>query len=82
MDYSNTLVKKCSAGTKRKLNVCIAFIGKPRVLLLDEPTSAIDPQSRRKIWNIITDFKRNVKNNSFIILSSHNFQEIEHLCDK
>lgn len=79
-DYANILVKKCSGGTKRKLNIAIAFIGKPQVIMFNQPTIAIDPQSQRKIWKIINYFKK--KNKSYILLSSHNYCEIEQLCER
>jgi ABC-type Na+ transport system ATPase subunit NatA len=66
--YSKTL----SGGMKRKLSVGIAFIGGSKVVLLDEPTSGMDPYSRRFTWNVI----RNMKENRTIILTTHFMDEV------
>ncbi|HDV6060818.1 TPA: ABC transporter ATP-binding protein, partial [Staphylococcus pseudintermedius] len=50
-------VKALSVGQKQRLMVCIAFIGSPNLIILDEPTSGIDPQIKRKIWENIINFK-------------------------
>lgn len=47
-------------GMKRKLSVAIAFVGGSRIVILDEPTSGIDPCARRSIWNLILKYKKGV----------------------
>ena len=74
------LTEKCdflpgqlSGGFKRKLSLAIALIGDSKVIFLDEPTSNLDPQSRRQIWDII----QNEKQNRTIIFTSHYMDECE-----
>lgn len=58
-----------SGGNKRKLSVGIALIGSPPLLLLDEPTAGVDPVSRRKIWNILSQARNNT--GASVILTTH-----------
>ena len=68
-----------SGGNKRKLNVALALIGRPKVMLLDEPTTGVDPAARRKIWETINNIR---KSGTSIILTSHSMEECEALCDR
>lgn len=75
--------KRCgdySGGNKRKLCIGIALIGNPPLILLDEPTSGVDPLARRKIWDALSSIKQNIR--SSIILTSHSMEECEALCNK
>ena len=63
----NTLSKNLSGGMKRKLSVAIAFCGGSKVVLLDEPTSGMDPFSRRFTWNVIRQYRKD----RCIILTTH-----------
>lgn len=78
--YKNTQVQFYSGGTKRKLNTAIAMIGSPRVIFLDEPTTGVDPKSRRFVWGCIKKFQ-NSEHHS-IILTSHSMDECETLCNR
>lgn len=69
-----------SGGNKRKLCIALALIGGAPLILLDEPTSGVDPVSRRKMWDILTCIK-NSENKSSIVLTSHSMEECEALCD-
>jgi ATP-binding cassette subfamily A (ABC1) protein 3 len=69
-----------SGGNKRKLNCCLAFLGSPSVILLDEPTSGVDPASRRNFWKIFSYFKKHL--DTSFLLSSHSMEECENLCDE
>lgn len=73
-------VKKLSGGMKRRLNIACAILHHPEVLIMDEPTVGIDPQSR----NHILEFSRqlNRENGTTIIYTSHYMEEIQSLCDK
>ena len=75
---SNTIILP-SKGNKRKLNVALALIGRPKVMLLDEPTTGVDPAARRKIWETINNIR---KSGTSIILTSHSMEECEALCDR
>ncbi|OMJ17992.1 ABC transporter A family member 4 [Smittium culicis] len=78
LEIKNKVVKNLSGGQKRLLSIAIAFIGEPKVVFLDEPTTGLDPQIRRLIWNIINKNKKN----KTIVLSTHSMEEVEVLCDK
>lgn len=68
-----------SGGNKRKLSTAIAIIGAPDIIFLDEPTSGMDPKSRRFLWNVLLAIRRSGK---IIILTSHSMEECEALCSK
>lgn len=71
-------VKFFSGGMKRRLNIGCTLISNPEIIILDEPTVGVDPQSRRYIFKLITDLKQEGKT---IIYASHYMEEIETLCD-
>ncbi|KAK2156997.1 hypothetical protein LSH36_201g05094 [Paralvinella palmiformis] len=71
-------VSKLSGGQRRRLSVVLAFVGGSRVIILDEPTSGIDPCARRAIWNLILENK----DEHTIILCTHNMDEAEALSDR
>lgn len=74
----NRPAAKLSGGMKRKLSIAIAFLGQPTTVILDEPTSAIDPFSRRTIWDLILYYRKK----STIIISTHYMQEADILGDR
>lgn len=74
----NTLAKHLSGGMKRKLSVAIALCGKSRTVLLDEPTSGMDPAARRNLWDLIL----NERMNRTILLSTHFMDEADVLGDR
>ncbi|GAB0099765.1 ATP-binding cassette sub-family A member 2 [Sergentomyia squamirostris] len=78
-EYRDVQVKYYSGGTKRKLNTAIAMIGSPDVIFLDEPTTGVDPISRRHIWESINELRKRKKT---IILTSHSMDECEQLCNR
>ncbi|XP_039611267.1 ATP-binding cassette sub-family A member 13 isoform X2 [Polypterus senegalus] len=79
MNQKNKLSKHYSCGMKRKLSTAIALIGCPQILLLDEPSSGMDPKSKRHLWKIILD---EVKEKCAVILTSHSMEECEALCSR
>ncbi|CAF4058228.1 unnamed protein product, partial [Adineta steineri] len=74
-----TLSKNLSGGMKRRLSIGISFMGDPKILILDEPTSGIDPYNRRLIWTIIRKMKESGK---CIILTTHFLEEADVLSDR
>ncbi len=79
-NYTKTLCKNLSGGNKRKLTFAIAIMGKPKIILLDEPSSYVDPESRRGMWKNIN--KLNQEGNEYnMILTTHSMEEAEVLCD-
>ncbi|MFO7657297.1 MAG: ABC transporter ATP-binding protein [Bacteroidales bacterium] len=69
-----------SGGQRQRLALGIALINKPSILLLDEPTTGLDPASRREIWRILLDLKQREK--TTMILTTHYMEEASYLCDK
>ncbi|EFH41006.1 hypothetical protein ARALYDRAFT_496338 [Arabidopsis lyrata subsp. lyrata] len=67
-----------SGGMKRRLSVAISLIGNPKVVYLDEPSTGLDPASRKNLWNVI----KRAKQNTAIILTTHSMEEAEFLCDR
>jgi ABC-2 type transport system ATP-binding protein len=77
-ERKNDLVKKFSGGMKRRLEVARGLIHRPRVLFLDEPTLGLDPQSRTKLWEFISELPE--KHNVTIFMTTHYMEEAE-VCD-
>mmetsp|Transcript_5689 Transcript_5689/g.9775 ORF Transcript_5689/g.9775 Transcript_5689/m.9775 type:complete len:138 (+) Transcript_5689:2393-2806(+) len=63
---------------KRRLSVAISLVSDPRVIYLDEPTTGLDPENRRQIWNIISS----IKGKTSIILTTHSMEEADVLCNR
>jgi ABC-2 type transport system ATP-binding protein len=72
-------VVKLSGGQKQRLAVACALVGDPRLLFLDEPTTGLDPQSRRQLWEVIGEFR---KTGRTVMLTTHYMDEAERLCDR
>lgn len=70
-----------SGGNKRKLSVAIAMIGNPKIVFLDEPSTGMDPVSRRKMWEVIADISTRTLQTS-VILTTHSMEECEALCSR
>ncbi|PKU48155.1 retinal-specific atp-binding cassette transporter isoform x1 [Limosa lapponica baueri] len=77
--YADHLAGTYSGGNKRKLSTAIALIGCPPLILLDEPTTGMDPQSRRLLWNSIVSVLRDGR---AVVLTSHSMEECEALCTR
>jgi ABC-2 type transport system ATP-binding protein len=78
-EKSESWVGKLSGGQKQRLAVATALVGNPRILFLDEPTTGLDPQSRRQLWEIIRVFQ---KKGGTVLLTTHYMDEAERLCDR
>jgi ABC-2 type transport system ATP-binding protein len=72
-------VSKLSGGQKQRLSVACALAGAPDLLFLDEPTTGLDPQSRRQLWGVLERFR---SAGGTILLTTHNMDEAEVLCDR
>jgi ABC-2 type transport system ATP-binding protein len=72
-------VGKLSGGQKQRLALACAIVGDPELLFLDEPTTGLDPQSRRQIWELVEEFKSTGRS---ILLTTHYMDEAERLCDR
>lgn len=73
MEVSDRKVGKLSGGQKRKIDIARALIHKPKILILDEPTYGLDPQTRKIIWNVMDDLRE--KENMTIFLTTHYMEE-------
>ena len=78
-DIINRLAKTYSGGQKRRLEIAMGLIHKPRVLFLDEPTTGLDPQNRANMWNHIKNLKQS---GMTILLTTHYLEEANQLCDR
>lgn len=77
--FNNMQAKNLSGGMKKRLDIACAIVHNPKILILDEPTSDMDPLLRVQIWSLIEDIN---KSGTTIIVASHFLSEIEHLCDR
>jgi len=77
-EKSNVLAKKLSGGLKRRLNICLALIHDPEIIILDEPEAGLDPQSRIMVRNFI----KTLAKGKTVILTTHNMDEADRLADR
>ncbi|HZU43669.1 MAG TPA: ABC transporter ATP-binding protein [Terriglobales bacterium] len=78
-EKSDAWVGKLSGGQKQRLAVATALVANPKILFLDEPTTGLDPQSRRQLWGTIRNFQ---KQGGTVMLTTHYMDEAERLCDR
>lgn len=78
-EKTHTRIKALSGGQRQRVAVATALIGHPKLLFLDEPTTGLDPQSRRELWKIISDFR---EAGGTVLLTTHYMDEAERLCDR
>jgi ABC-2 type transport system ATP-binding protein len=78
-EKANTAVEKLSGGQRQRLAVACALVGDPELLFLDEPTTGLDPQSRRQLGDVIHAIRTNGRT---VVLTTHYMEEAERLCDR
>jgi ABC-2 type transport system ATP-binding protein len=78
-DKANAKFKELSGGQKQRFSIATTLINKPQVIFLDEPTTGLDPQARRNLWQLIKDIQ---KNGTTIIITTHYMDEAEILCNR
>ncbi len=78
-DFLNQDTRKLSGGQKQRLLLAMALINKPKILFLDEPTTGLDPQSRRNLWKEVQEIKAQ---GATILLTTHYMEEAYELCDE
>ncbi|MEM6450192.1 MAG: ABC transporter ATP-binding protein [Cyanobacteria bacterium P01_D01_bin.105] len=79
-DRAQDKVKTLSGGMKRRLQIARALLHEPSILFLDEPTVGLDPQTRRRLWEIIKGL--NKEQGMTMLLTTHYMEEVEYLCDR
>jgi ABC-2 type transport system ATP-binding protein len=78
-EKADSWVGKLSGGQRQRLAVATALVGNPKILFLDEPTTGLDPQSRRQLWDIIRAFQQK---GGTVLLTTHYMDEAERLCNR
>ncbi len=68
-----------SGGQKQRFSIACALVNNPMILFLDEPTTGLDPQAKRNLWNLAKDLN---EEGMTIVLTTHNMEEAEYLCDR
>jgi len=78
-DKAKAKFKELSGGQKQRFSIATTLINKPKIIFLDEPTTGLDPQARRNLWDLIADIRAK---GATIILTTHYMDEAEFLCDR
>ena len=80
-DFTNKIAGRLSGGNKRKLSVAISMLGNPPIILLDEPSTGMDPEARRFMWSVIHKMSKKGRKSS-VIMTTHSMDEAETLCKR
>ena len=78
-DKAKNKYKQMSGGQKQRFSIATTLINKPRIVFLDEPTTGLDPQARRNLWELIKDIR---SKGATVIITTHYMDEAEQLCDR
>jgi ABC-2 type transport system ATP-binding protein len=78
-DRAKSTVSQLSGGQKQRFSIAAALVNEPQLLFLDEPTTGLDPQARRHLWEVIRNIRKEGKT---IVLTTHYMEEAEELCDR
>ena len=78
-DKANAKFKQLSGGQKQRFSIATTLINKPTIVFLDEPTTGLDPQARRNLWDLIKEIR---ENGTTVIITTHYMDEAEVLCDR
>ena len=78
-DKANAYVKHLSGGQQQRFAVALALVNRPKILFLDEPTTGLDPQARRHLWELIEHIRQR---GITVVLTTHYMEEAERLCDR
>ena len=78
-DKAKSKYKELSGGQKQRFSIATTLINKPKIIFLDEPTTGLDPQARRNLWELIKNIKGQ---GTTVIITTHYMDEAEQLCDR
>lgn len=78
-DKAKSKFKELSGGQKQRFSIATTLINKPKIIFLDEPTTGLDPQARRNLWDLIKEIR---DNGTTVIITTHYMDEAEVLCDR
>ena len=78
-DKAGQMAEKLSGGQRQRLSIAVAMVNDPQVLFLDEPTTGLDPQARRNLWDLVREIKAR---GTTVLLTTHYMDEAEVLCDR
>lgn len=78
-DKAKAKVKELSGGQKQRFSIATTLINNPKIIFLDEPTTGLDPQARRNLWDLIRDIR---SKGTTVIITTHYMDEAEYLCDR
>ncbi len=78
-DRSKSKYKELSGGQKQRFSICTTLINKPKIVFLDEPTTGLDPQARRNLWELIQQIRQQ---GTTVVITTHYMDEAETLCDR
>lgn len=78
-DKAKSKYKEMSGGQKQRFSIATTLINKPKIIFLDEPTTGLDPQARRNLWDLIKEIR---DNGTTVIITTHYMDEAEILCDR
>ncbi len=78
-DKAKSKYKELSGGQKQRFSICTTLINDPRIIFLDEPTTGLDPQARRNLWELVIKIRAN---GTTVMLTTHYMDEAEYLCDR
>lgn len=81
VSYADIRANNLSGGNKRKMSVAMALLGNPALVFLDEPSTGVDPQAKRFMWNIVSKIST-LRKKSAVIITTHSMEEAEALCTK
>ena len=79
LDKSKAKPEELSGGQKQRFSIACALVNNPKILFLDEPTTGLDPQAKRNLWNLVKDLN---SAGMTIVLTTHNMEEAEYLCNR
>jgi ABC-2 type transport system ATP-binding protein len=78
-DKAKSKVKELSGGQKQRFSIATTLINNPKIIFLDEPTTGLDPQARRNLWDLVRQIR---SQGTTVIITTHYMDEAEYLCDR